>query len=145
MKNKLSIRYIVELVITLLLLMVITLVLVRMFVHSRNESLYAKNLTGAVNAAQNMAELSAEADDNEDFLTLLQKTDRVSDADLSGDVITLRYASESAGGKGYSVIITRTKEKGLTEVAVEVFLEDDAPLYSLETASYHPEGGAHEQ
>lgn len=144
MKNKLSIRYIVELVITLLLLMVITLVLVRMFVHSRNQSLYAKNLTGAVNVAQNMAELSAAADDNEDFLKLLSKTDRVTDADQNGNVITLRYTSENAGNKGYSVVIMRTEKNGLTEVTIEVFLEDDAPLYTLETAAYHQKGGARE-
>lgn len=137
MKNKPSIRYIVELVVTLLLLMVITLVLVRMFVHSKNQSDYAKDLTGAVNVAQNMAELSAASEDTPDFLDLLSQSDRVSDISEKGDEITLLYAAEN---RDYQVKVIRDTKDGLTETGIEVFLTGKTdPIYTLDAGSYRQE------
>ncbi|MGI5873998.1 MAG: hypothetical protein ACOX8R_04990 [Bacillota bacterium] len=141
MKNQLNIRYVVELVITVALILVITVVLARMFALSRVDSVGAKRLTEAVTVASSVAETEAAAKDREDFVALLAEGFGAEVSD-GGDVITV--LTRAADGGGYAVTVRETENvngrTGLTESTIEVRPENAVPgseaLYTLETGCY---------
>ena len=144
MKHKLSTRYIVELVITLLLLLFIAVVLVRMFVHTRANTIYAGNLTEAVRLSGDMAELAVDAEDRQSFIQTLQTLDEVNAVAEDGEDILVDMKNTDADGRSgdsYQVRISWTDEENgngrFTNHEINVFCNNDKEaIYHLETGNY---------
>lgn len=143
MKNSLSVRYLVELVITVLLILFITVVLVRMFVHSRNETIYAKNLTEAVQISENMAELSAGFSDKQVFLDTVSGMERVTSVrEEGGEIIADMKGVKSKNDKsGYEIRITWEEENSeygsFVLNHIDVYCDGGAEaIYRLDVGKY---------
>lgn len=143
MKNKPNIRYIVELVITLLLVLFIAVVLVSMFVLSKGRSDYAQNMTEAVKLAESIAELNYGTDDEAEFVALLQNMDNVvSVVQTDHEIMLQMYGNNNKQDQDtYLIIINRSRQEAdygkLIYDDIEVFAQDAAePIYSLQTGNY---------
>ena len=143
MKNKLNIRYIVELVITLLLILFITVVLVRMFVHSRGRTVYAGNLTEAVKISESLAEVSSGVGDKAAFLDMIRSMDHVISVQEEGQDIVVEMSSPDPSDTktSYQVRITWTEEEtdhGRFIINdINVFCNGDSEaIFSLNAGNY---------
>ena len=141
MKNKLSIRYVVELVITLLLILFIAVVLVRMFVHSRTETVYAKNLTEAVKISESLAELSTGIKDKQEFEKTAESLENVYSLTEDGDDIIIEMTIGGPDSRAYKAVVNWSEDQGDNGSFIlnEIIVYDngsDNELYKLNTGVY---------
>ena len=143
MKTKLNTRYVVELVVTLILILVITVVLVRFFVLSRSQSMYARELTHAVNIAQNVAEIASASKDHDDFIGILEGSSQIDSLEEQNEKTTFSYSfvtDEKGSVSEYNVEVLLTGDGSLQSVHIDVFGDNaDKAIYSLDTKTYSKE------
>ena len=150
MKGKLNIRYMVELAVTLVLLLVITVVLVRMFVLSRDQSIHARELTEAVSISQSIAEISGVSRTIEEFTDRLEGRNEISKIETNGKRVLFIYTWNDAheaeeGNQPYSYEVQVIRDEDTTDAGtlvssdIDVYRDphtSDVPVYSLEASSY---------
>ena len=157
MKDRFQIRYIVELVLTLLMILFITAVLVRMFTLAADRSDYARALTESVRIAGNIAELSEAAGSPEALREMAVNLDDLSPAEESDaflaetapggeDEVTV-FLAKGGDDRSYLVSISWKQEyEGAGTYSREEIRvaepEGTEPLYTLYTEHYEKEGAA---
>lgn len=125
MKTERNTAFTVELLGLFILLIMVITVISSVFVMSRAHSLQARELTEAVILAENAAEVSSTAADNETLLDRL-----TNDFDNNGR--HLAAASESSEDSGITVITAATLKKTDTQ--------DPDKLYIVRVTRSYPEG-----
>ena len=150
MGKKRNIAQIVELfMLFAILLMVITVITVT-FVTTRNKSTYARDLTEAVCAAEQVTEISMSSYDEDELSELLERADSIDIVTVANSAGRQEYIlevgmSEEGGGRLYTVVLTREEEKGTggkyIDSHTDVSLKgSDSVLYSLDSGKYIEEG-----
>lgn len=137
----------IETLVLLAVFTIVTVVLVRAFVLSRELSAEAGVLTKAVHLAENAAEAVAASDSGEMLFALLNEAGNVQVLEgtdqASGRIYRAAYDADGkpdAGGVFWVEVSWVQKEGGLVESEVKVYWEDVTdPVYTLETAVFvHP-------
>lgn len=147
MGKKRNFAFIVELFIFFVILLFVIIVITRVFVTSRNQSLYARHLTESVYIAEEVAEISMAASDMQQAVNLLADLEQTSDVSSEGQEIELWMDFDAEDGRRdlYRVLLTWEEDPSqngtFTESRILVFFEDeDEPIYSLDTGNYQSEG-----
>ncbi|MBR3295630.1 MAG: hypothetical protein IKI62_05235 [Clostridia bacterium] len=144
--GKMNIRYLVELVITLLLILFVVVVLTKVFATAKLNSVYAKDLNEAVLIAENVAELGISSHDREEFLDKISKVETVKDLS-DGDEITFSMSlSPETAQDRYLVRATFEEESypagKICEMEVSIMdAESRQEIYCISTGKYR--GGDH--
>lgn len=147
MGKKRNFAFIVELFIFFVILLFVIIVITRVFVTSRNQSLYARHLTESVYIAEEVAEISMAASDMQQAVNLLADLEQTSDVSSEGQEIELWMDFDAEDGRRdlYRVLLTWEEDPSqngtFTEGRILVFFEDEEePIYSLDTGNYQSEG-----
>lgn len=147
MGKKRSFAFVVELFILFVIMLFVIIVITKVFVMSRNQSLYARHLTESVYIAEEVAEISMASSDMQQAVNLLEGLDQTSDVSSQGQEIELwmDFDTEDARRDLYRVLLTwdeaPSQNGTFTEGRILVFFEEeDEPIYSLDTGSYQSEG-----
>ena len=151
MNRKKNIAFIVELFLMFVIMLMLIVVITRIFVTTRGESLRAKHLTEAVCLAEEVAEtsFSEDADTIEGAAELLEMLSNVQEVTRDGDTIKIRMTmaeeelSEETSKDSYDVTLTLADEAGTTgnfvTGQIDVSLAgSDETIYSLDTGHYVP-------
>ena len=150
MDKKRNIAQIVELfALFAILLMVITVITVT-FVTTRNKSAYARDLTEAVCAAEQVTEISMSSYDEDEMNDLLNGADSIEIVTVANSAGKMEYIldvtiGEEGSRRVYSVVLTRKEEIGsggkYIDTHTDVSLKGaDQILYSLDSGKYIEEG-----
>lgn len=143
MKRKESTSFIVELFILFALLVLVITVITVITVRARGMSKYAETLTGAVIAAENTAEMTAEAATPEEAATRLRQMEDSSGVQVDGNKITLQMdaPSKEEAPLAFDVEVLWSEEGKSTGAYVEktfVIYEhlDNDPVYQMKSGQY---------
>lgn len=148
MGKKRNFAFIVELFILFVILLFVVIVITKTFVTSRNQSLYARHLTESVYIAEEVAEISMASEDMQQVANVLESLEQSGDVTVSERQIEMQmdFDSEDEKRDVYRVLLTWDEDASLngafTTGLIQVFFEDETePIYTLDTGSYHSEGG----
>ena len=145
-KDKNSIAFVVELFMMFAALILVIVVITGFFVMTRSESLRANNLTGAVRAAENTAEVLSRAESGAEAARLIAEMENAENVDTDGGEVsfTLRHGSKEKTGTDFDIKVTLDSRKNDTGTyvtdTIDVSLPDrEEKLYTLESGHYIPE------
>jgi hypothetical protein len=148
MRKKRNFAFIVELFILFVILLFVVIVITKTFVTSRNQSLYARHLTESVYIAEEVAEISMASADMQQAANVLESLEQSSDVTVADGQIEMQmdFDSEDSKRDVYRVLLTWDEDAALngayTAGQIQVFFEEEEePIYTLDTGSYHSEGG----
>ena len=138
--NKKNTAFYVETLLMVVLMLIVSLLIMRVYGAARRDSQKAQQLTNAVMLAENTAEYAAASDGPEALCGLLGGQMSGSGAAYE---ITAYYNEDMlpAEGGDYLVCVSWTQQDDLAEVAIRVCLQDEE-IYSLDTAVYTGEAAA---
>ena len=160
-KNR-NLAFIVELLLLFVILLFVIVTITRTFMASRSQSLYAKHLTEAVCIAEEVAEITAAAPDQESAVSFLKELDEVHSVTENDTGFSVEMDALSDGkADRYTVSVLCSEEKTAGEPSaestgsfsgesggqdktgvfvtekIEVFFETEAePIYTLDTGNY---------
>ncbi len=143
MKRKSAITFIVELLALFALLITVITVITVVSVGARGKSRDARVLTGAVLCAQNTAEMTAGASDQEEAAARLEQMENVSSVETDKDVISFRADPDAGDREGQSFDVKLRWKEEPSETGkyisrtIEVFEAGEAkPVYSLTSGRF---------
>ena len=147
MKKTHNTAFIVELLLMFVLLLFVIVMITKTFVSARAVSLSARHLTEAVCLAEDIAEVSRSASDQDEEISLFEQMDQTKSVKSSGNVIEIEmdFAPGNAGRDDYTVIITRNDDASpdgdyVTEEISVYFADDSEPVYTLKAGKYNAAG-----
>ncbi|NTU90178.1 MAG: hypothetical protein HGA54_09845 [Actinobacteria bacterium] len=131
--SKHNAAFYIEVMLLLSFLLFVTIVLVQIFASSRAIGVEAQRKTEATQIAQNIAEMFAAADSDEEFVELLTR--------IEGSEGVVMSASGHAIGEigDYTIDVTRSSEDtsaGILELAHIEVQESDTVIFEIDTAKY---------
>lgn len=143
MRRKEQTSFIVELFILFALLVLVITVVTVITVRARGMSKYAETLTGAVVAAENTAEMTAEAATPEEAAHRLRQMEDSSGVKVDGNTITLQMdaPSKEEAPLAFDVEVKWSEEQKATGAYIEktfVIYEhsDTKPVYTMKSGQY---------
>lgn len=143
MKRKEATSFIVELFILFALLVLVITVVTVITVRARGMSKDAETLTGAVIAAENTAEMTAEATTPEEAASRLRQMEDSSGVEVDGDTITLQMdaPSKEEAPLAFDVEVQWSEEQKKTGSYIEktfVIYEhlDTEPVYQMKSGQF---------
>ena len=113
MKKDRNIAFIVELLLLFIILLFVIVVITQTFMKSRSQSLYARHLTEAVTLAEEVAEVSAAAEDiggASDLLAKMEQVLRVSSEAEDRIFLEMEFSAGSGARDNYRVEIDWQEE-----------------------------------
>ena len=143
MKSRKSTVFIVELFILFIILLVVIVTITMLTMKTRDQSISAGRLTGAVILAENTAEMTSEAAGIKESAAMIGKMDDTQKPVVKGNVIRAR-AQSGAGGQSegeYIIKVTVSEKKGVTgkyiSRKIEIYsAEDNEKIYDLDTGEF---------
>ncbi|MBR0398473.1 MAG: hypothetical protein IJI10_09425 [Eubacterium sp.] len=154
MKKERNIAFIVELLLLFMILLFVIVVITQTFMKSRSQSLYARHLTEAVTLAEEVAEVSASAEDLTEAAERFGAMEQVlevqetqgesgeTSASGSGLVMAMEFAAENGTRDEYRVELDWVEEKDRADAAaggrfvtkqIRVYFADEQePIYTLD-------------
>ncbi|MBQ9061624.1 MAG: hypothetical protein IJ121_02165 [Eubacterium sp.] len=136
MKKERNIAFIVELLLLFMILLFVIVVITQTFMKSRGQSLYARHLTEAVTLAEEVAEVSASAEDlaeaaerfgaMEQVLEVQETQGETGETSGSGLVMAMEFAAKNGTRDEYRVELDWVEEKERVDAAERADAADGA-------------------
>ena len=135
-KHRITVFYI-EMLLLVAVFTGVILVLSNVFATAKEQSSNAKSLNGAVQLAENAAEIVGGTDDHSEMVDLLGGDNNAA-CHLESQTLLARYNGdmEPDPDGGFLVVITWEDIEGLTNYDITVTWRED-PIYELETSVFY--------
>ncbi len=135
-KHRITVFYI-EMLLLVAVFTGVILVLSNVFARAKEQSSNAKSLNGAVQLAENAAEIVGGTDDHSEMVDLLGGDNNAA-CHLESQKLLARYNGdmEPDPDGGFLVVITWEDIEGLTNYDITVTWRED-PIYELETSVFY--------
>ena len=135
-KHRITVFYI-EMLLLVAVFTGVILVLSNVFATAKEQSSNAKSLNGAVQLAENAAEIDGGTDDHSEMVDLLGGDNNAA-CHLESQKLLARYNGdmEPDPDGGFLVVITWEDIEGLTNYDITVTWRED-PIYELETSVFY--------
>ena len=145
-KSKSSIAFMVELFLMFGILLLVIVVITQALMLTREQSLRAMHLTGAVIAAESAAEAASGCGSPEEAAGLISKIENAEDVEADAGTVTysVSYKDKDGTESRYKVSLDMDIEEkatgSYTESTINVSLDgEDEALYTLRTGNYEKE------